>query len=197
MQRLVTLGDAVVGYAVPFGQNALIRQDGSSFLESVSPDAVQGLLGNSAERDRVRIQYAHGKDGLLGSRPVAVPTDLRADNYGLRVEARFFEGSLAERELAGPLAAKQMGMSIGFSVLDESWVDRPGRSESNPRGLPVREIRDLILHEISLTERPAYKGAVAGLQAASQPEAAKASVAPSKSPYHLPEYTGPTYTPLP
>jgi phage head maturation protease len=63
------------------------------------------------------------------------------------------------------IAAGLYACSIGFTLRREVYNPRPGRSASNPEGLPERRVTAALLREISITPNPAYDSASAELLA--------------------------------
>src|SRR5262249_36396862 len=63
----VPLGDQISGIAVPYGQWAPITEDGQRFLERFDSSALEGMLSNPEEQERVRMYSGHGRSGLFAA----------------------------------------------------------------------------------------------------------------------------------
>ena len=132
-------GNTLVGYAIRFDEEALIRESGREFRERINAGALTKTL---EERGRnVAIQFDHGQHPAIGSLPLGKPSVLRADNTGLWVEVplteTFYSSTIANLIRDGALS----GMSFRFQVVNDHW--------EHPKGdLPRREIRELKLIEL-------------------------------------------------
>jgi HK97 family phage prohead protease len=126
------------GYASMFGN---LDQQGDIVLP--------GAFGSTLEQFR--------RDGFVAwshdweSPPIGFPIDAREDGHGLLLEAAFHDtprGQEARRVVAERAErGLSMGLSIGYEI-------RPGGSEQTAKG---RLLRDLTLHEVSLTPTPANR----------------------------------------
>lgn len=158
------LGDTVYsGYGSVFDHWYPIRENGVSFLERVERGAFsRATSGDPAD---VKALYAHGRDALLGGRPVGLMLALREDDVGLGYRVRIFGGTMAAQELQGPLTHGLLQSSIGFSVLSESYTppSKVKRSDYNDGTYGERRIHEIALREISLTPFGAA-GKAAGAQ---------------------------------
>jgi HK97 family phage prohead protease len=132
------------------------------FLERVAPGAFRKSIAEN--RDRIRVLLSHGADPELGSKPIARLDELREDRHGGYYAAPLLEG-LPELLVSG-LRAGLYGASFRFESLREDFVQSPGRSSWNPRGLPERTLREVRLYELGPTPFPAYADASAGLRSA-------------------------------
>lgn len=140
--ELRAAGRRLEGYAATFGTEAHI----ADFVEVIAPGAFRGSLEGRdilalVDHDRSRV-LARTRSGTLrlseDSRGLAFDLDVPNTSYGNDVLA------LVESRNAG-------GMSFAFTVV-------PGGEEW--RG-DRRELRDLILHEVSVVSAwPAYDGTV-------------------------------------
>ena len=119
------------------------------FIERVC----KGAFKKSLERDNnVRILLNHNPERDLGGIKDG-NLELTEDNIGLHARATICDEEVVRDAKAGNL----VGWSFGFTDRDDG-VERSVDSES---GLPLRKIRDLNLHEVSLLNKaktPAYEG---------------------------------------
>lgn len=109
-------------------------------------DNVQMLLNHDPER-----VLASTRDGNL---------ELTEDNIGLHARATITDKDVVEDAKNGNL----VGWSFGFEDTDDG-VERAIDSET---GLPLRKLRDLNLHEVSILNRaksPAYEGTLVTVRA--------------------------------
>lgn len=153
--RTVTVGNLAVeetendempmrfrGYAAVFNSPS----EPLPFIETIRPGAFTRTLGNT-QRD-VRMFLNHNSDNVLASTRAGTMT-LTEDEHGLLVEAEL-PPTTAGRDLSILMQRGDVhSMSFGFSV------PKGGDSWSEDRS--SRELRDLILHEVSaISGWPAY-----------------------------------------
>lgn len=106
-------------------------------------DDVRILLNHDPERD-----LGGTKDGNL---------KLEEDNIGLRAEAIITDPEVVEKAKRGDL----VGWSFGF-------VDRDVENKRDEDGMPLRDVKDLDLIEVSIldkTKTPAYDGTLVAVRA--------------------------------
>lgn len=122
---------------------------GDLFRERINRGAFTKSL---LENDQVCL-WGHDTRYVLG-RKSAGTLILREDDKGL-----YFEVSLPNTTWARDLKEsvdrgdiKQM--SFGFKVVKENWLDN--KETLKKYGMPIREINEITLHEISLVTFPAY-----------------------------------------
>lgn len=136
------------GYAIVY--NSLSEPlYGDLFRERINRGAFTKSL---LENDQVCL-WGHDTRYVLG-RKSAGTLILREDDKGL-----YFEVSLPNTTWARDLKEsvdrgdiKQM--SFGFKVVRENWLDN--KETLKEYGMPVREVEEITLHEISLVTFPAY-----------------------------------------
>lgn len=155
------------GHFARFGEWAEIdsRHEGN-FLERIAPGAFRKTMAEN--RNRIRVLLSHGSDPQLGNKPLGTLEELREDEQGGYYSAPLLDG-VPELVVSG-LRAGLYGASFRFSTMREDFTQRPGKSDSNPRGLPERTLREVRLHELGPTPFPAYAGATAGLRSAAGAE---------------------------
>ena len=150
-------GNEMVGYGAVFNEDTEINGWEGNFIERLAPGAFAKTLADRG--DRVKIQFDHGMDTRFGGAPIAVPIELREDDRGLFVRARFVdtEAGRDARELIRSGAVD--GMSFRFSVVRED-IDK------NSGPLPVRTVREVRLYEVGPVTWPAYEATTVGVRSA-------------------------------
>lgn len=136
------------GYAIVY--NSLSEPlYGDLFRERINKGAFTKSL---LENDQVCL-WGHDTRYVLG-RKSSGTLILREDDKGL-----YFEVSLPNTTWARDLKEsvdrgdiKQM--SFGFKVVRENWIDN--KETLKEYGMPIREVEEITLHEISLVTFPAY-----------------------------------------
>ena len=133
-------GDSVVeGLAALFNTVADI---GGQFYEQITPRAFRKTL---KESDQVAL-WNHNSDLVLG-RKSAGTLDLEEDERGLAFSLHMSPEITAQRDAWLHVQRGDVkGASFGFEVLEEDW----------DRKTKTRTIKQVRLHEISLTAFPAY-----------------------------------------
>ena len=125
------------------------------FLERITPGAFRKTFNDQG--DRIRVLFQHGRDPDLGDKPIAAPRELREDEVGPYYEAELLDG-LPPLVLDG-LRKGQYGVSYRFQVVREDWDPSPPKSDTNPRRLPERTIREARVFEFGPVTFPADAGA--------------------------------------
>ena len=145
-----------------------------NFLERIAPTAFNEAFTDTSG---VRCLFEHGKDPSVGNKPLGVPSVLKADRTGAYYEVDLFDAEYV-CELKPAIAGRQLGASFRFSVLPggDSWVESPGRSTYNPRGLPERTITGVRLFEFGPVCFAAYATVSAGLRGGSSVAALRADI---------------------
>lgn len=120
-----------------------------SFIERVCKGAFKKALQRA---DNVQMLLNHDPERVLASTRDG-NLELTEDNIGLHARATITDKDVVEDAKNGNL----VGWSFGFEDTDNG-VERSIDSET---GLPLRKLRDLNLHEVSILNRaktPAYDG---------------------------------------
>lgn len=130
------------------------------FLERIAPGAFKKTFKERA--DQIRLLFQHGRDPELRDRPIGEPEELREDPEGAYHESRLFDG-MPELVLEG-LRAGQYGQSFRMEIMREEFVEEPGTSDHNPKGLPERSIKEIRLFEYGPVTFPAYANTTPGLR---------------------------------
>jgi len=143
----------VRGYAAVFDEEIEI---GSWFREVIRP----GAFRNAIERgDDVVFLVNH--DGLPLARSRSGTLKLTEDKRGLAIEATL---DTSDPDVAQIVPKMKRGdldkMSFAFWPEEETWIDKEGDNE-----LPLREVKDVRLHDVSIVTTPAYEGTEIGLRA--------------------------------
>ena len=136
------------GYAIVY--NALSEPlYGDLFRERINRGAFTKSL---LENDQVCL-WGHDTRYVLG-RKSAGTLILREDEKGLYFEAELPNTTWARdlKESVNRGDIKQM--SFGFKVKDDEWID--DEDIIKEYGMPIREVKEIVLHEISLVTFPAY-----------------------------------------
>jgi hypothetical protein len=131
------------------------------FLERTVPGS--GVKTMREQGHNVKIQFDHGHDSAVGSRLLAAPDDLREDADAAVIEGDLFDTSY-NRDLLPGLKAGAYGSSFRFQVVKEEWVDDPGPSDHNPKGLPERTIKEYRLYEAGPVVFGANPAATSGVR---------------------------------
>ncbi|KLI18276.1 HK97 family phage prohead protease [Brachyspira hyodysenteriae] len=136
------------GYAIVY--NSLSEPlYGDLFRERINRGAFTKSL---LENDQVCL-WGHDTRYVLG-RKSAGTLILREDDKGLYFEVELPNTTWARdlKESVDRGDIKQM--SFGFKVVRENWIDN--KETLKEYGMPIREVEEITLHEISLVTFPAY-----------------------------------------
>lgn len=131
-----------------------------NFMERIVPGAFRKTF--KERRDQIRVLFQHGRDAELRDRPIAEPEELREDDDGAYHESRLFDG-LPSLIMDG-LRAGQYGQSFKMEILREEFVEEPGASEHNPKGIAERSIKEIRLFEFGPVTFPAYGNTTPGVR---------------------------------
>lgn len=145
-------GDVPVieGYINKFNERSQkLRAGRDEFYEYVDPKAFDKSL--NGERN-IYALYNHDSSKILGSTRSG-SLSLEADEVGLRFSLKpntkvSYANDVLELIRSGDLS----GASFGFSVNEDDWEDWEGE-----RNTYKRTLRDVTLHEVTLTGFPAYE----------------------------------------
>lgn len=130
-----------------------------NFMERIAPKAFAKTF-----RERTpAVLFQHGGDPQVGDKPLGAPQTLREEEFGPYYEVPLLDTSY-NRDLVPGLEAGLYGASFRFSVMREEWVDDPGASDDNPKGLPERTIKEVRCMEFGPVTFPAYPEATAGVR---------------------------------
>jgi len=159
--RADNTGDGVMrlsGYAAVFNSETVI---GGMFREVVKPGAFKKTIKDKAD---VRALFNHDRNIVLG-RTKNGTLALAEDDKGLRIDIELPDTQQA-KDLYRQIERGDIDqMSFGFNVVKDSWT-----RASNDSELPLRELRELRLFDVSPVTFPAY--ATTEIQARSLVESA-------------------------
>jgi hypothetical protein len=132
-----------------------------NFLERIAP----GAFGKTfvENRNSIRVLFQHGRDPVVGDKPLGPIITLREDARGAAYEVTLLDTTY-NRDLLPALEAGLYGASFRFAVMQEEHRKSPGASDYNPKGLPERTIRAARVFEFGPVTFPAYAGATAGVR---------------------------------
>jgi HK97 family phage prohead protease len=137
-------GRTIGGYGGVTNQVTEIHSWEGDFEE----EFLSGSFKRTARNQIPKMQFDHGGSAVLGSIPLGKWDTAEEDDHGLRLDGEVFD-NWATLPIRDALAAKTIsGMSIRFSVVRETWVDRNGKEIKDDR-----ELFDLIFWGEGLDER--------------------------------------------
>lgn len=143
-----------------------------NFMERTVRGAFSKTMGEAraASVMPVKLLYDHGYDPFVGNKPLAPVSELDEETDSAVARGTLFDTSYV-RDLIPGLEAGVYGSSFRFRVLQESWNDEPGPTDTNPKGLPERSITEVRLFEAGPVTFPANPSATAGVRAVSATDA--------------------------
>lgn len=122
---------------------------GDLFRERIN----RGAFTKSLLKDDQVCLWGHDTRYVLG-RKSAGTLILREDDKGLYFEV-FLPNTTWARDLKESVDRGDIKqMSFGFKVVRENWIDN--KDTLKEYGMPIREVEEITLHEISLVTFPAY-----------------------------------------
>ena len=159
-QSTASAGRTLTGHFAVFDEWTEIRNifEGH-FLERIAP----GAFARSFREAIPKVQLQHGRDPMVGEKPIASVEDVREDATGASYRATLLDG--VPELLVSGLAAGVYGASFRFRVLREELVARPEESEHNPQRLPERTLLEVSVSEFGPVTFGAYPTATAALAA--------------------------------
>lgn len=111
----------------------------------------------------MRVLFDHGYDPQIGNKPLGPIESLEEKSTGPVGKVPMLDTSY-NRDLLPGLEAGVYGSSFRFRVVKDEWNDEPGRSDSNPDGVPERTIKEVRLMEFGPVTFPANPAATAGVR---------------------------------
>lgn len=131
------------------------------FLERTTKGAFRKTIKENG--GNVKVLFDHGYDTQIGNKVLGAIGDLREDADSAVGEVPLFDTSY-NRDLLPGLEAGVYGSSFRFRVIRDEWNDEPGRSDTNPDGIPERTIKEVRLFEFGPVTFPANPDATAGVR---------------------------------
>lgn len=128
------------------------------FMERFSRSAYKKTMAEHLPK----ILLNHGKDPQLGEKPIATTDEAGEDETSPYARGQLLDG-VPEMVVDG-LRKGVYGASHRFSVVRESWVDKPLGGAHNPNRLPERTITEARLFELGPVTWPAYVQASVSLR---------------------------------
>lgn len=153
-------GVIVEGYAAVYNQETVIA---GLFREVIRPGAFRSAL---ARKDDVTLNINHN-DNFLLARTSSGTLELREDEKGLFIRSELDPSDPDVARLVPKMKRGDLSeMSFAFSIPEggQDWTRAAD-------GMDVREIRDVMLHDVSIVATPAYDGTSIALR--SRDEAAQ------------------------
>jgi HK97 family phage prohead protease len=133
-----------------------------NFLERVAPGAYKKTFREN--RASMRALFQHGMDPQVGDKPLGPIDELREDTEGAYYEVPLLDAPYVRDLVLPGLRAGLYGASFRFRVMREEYVEEPGVSDYNPKGLPERTIKEASVSEFGPVTFPAYPNATAGVR---------------------------------
>lgn len=149
-------GRTLAGYAAVFNSPTRIDSWEGRFDETI----VRGAFAKTINaRDRVVVQFDHGKHPFFGSLPLGKLTDMREDDHGLYVEVRLTDNWFTQPIRDAIRVGAVDGMSFRFSVPDggDKWTQDE---------VPQRAIHEVKLYELGPVVFPAYADTTVAVRSA-------------------------------
>ncbi|MFD9949837.1 HK97 family phage prohead protease [Nonomuraea sp. NPDC059023] len=131
------------------------------FLERTVRGAFKKTINEN--RQNIKVLFDHGYDMQIGNKVLGPIDNLREEDDSPVGDVPLFDTSY-NRDLLPGLEAGVYGSSFRFRVIKDEWNDEPGRSESNPDGIPERTIKEVRLFEFGPVTFPANPDSTAGVR---------------------------------
>jgi len=135
-------GKRLIGYAAIFNSPSL---DLGGFVETIAPGAFKRSLSESPD---VIALWDHDSRSVLG-RTTSGTLRLSEDTRGLRFEIEAPNTTVGRDVLEMVGRGDVTGASFAFSVKEHRWQERG-------EDLPIRELIDVDLTDVTITPNPAY-----------------------------------------
>jgi len=129
-----------------------------NFMEQIAPGAFTKTLRENGGNLKVLLE--HGHDPHVGQKPLGRALEVREDDVGARYDVELFDTPYVN-DLLPALRDGQYGASFRFKVIREDVDNDPDAEDWNPKGLPVRTIREAHVSEFGPVLWGAYPEATA------------------------------------
>ena len=133
-----------------------------NFMERVAPGAFKKTFAENGAR--MRVLFQHGMDPQIGDKPLGAIDVLEEDRQGAYYEVPLLDAPYVRDNILPGLQANLYGSSFRFSVQREEFNRDAKQSDSNPKGLPERTLKEVAVREFGPVTFPAYAGASAGVR---------------------------------
>lgn len=106
---------------------------------------------------RIRVQFDHGYDTWFGGSVLGIPEVLREEDFGPYYEVPLFDADynhdrlipmLQGRTIDGRTFGSSLGASYKFRVTRDEWVQPKKATDTNPKMIPERTVREVSLYEL-------------------------------------------------
>lgn len=169
---------------VMFGHFAVFNTDTEinsyfegNFVERIAPGAFKKTMRENGTD--VRSLFQHGMDPQIGDKPLGAIDVLREDDTGAYYEVPLLDAGYVRDDIMPGLQANLYGASFKFQAMREEFDEDPGITDTNPKGLPVRTLKEVRLYEFGPVTFPAYPDATAGVRNADDKPETPAAAAPA------------------
>lgn len=150
-------GLTLAGYAAVFNSPTRIDSWEGHFDETIARGAFSKTIN---ARERVVVQFDHGKHPFFGSLPLGRIEQMREDDHGLYVEVRLSDNWFTQPIRDAIRDEAVTGMSFRFSVPEGGDEWRQGAE------VQERTIREVKLYELGPVVFPAYADTSVGVRSA-------------------------------
>lgn len=150
-------GLTLAGYAAVFNSPTRIDSWEGRFDEVIARGAFAKTIN---ARERVVVQFEHGKHPFFGSMPLGRIEQMREDDHGLYVEVRLSDNWFTQPIRDAIADEAVTGMSFRFSVPEGGDEWRQGDD------VQQRTIREVKLYELGPVVFPAYSDTTVGVRSA-------------------------------
>lgn len=131
-----------------------------TFLERLAAGAFKKTFRDGGQK----VLFQHGMDPQIGDKPLGPINSLREDDEGAYYEVPLLDAPYVRENVLPGLEAGLYGASFRFRVIREEWAEEPDPSDTNPKGLPERTIKEAQVSEFGPVTFPAYPDATAGVR---------------------------------
>lgn len=162
--RAANSGDSEAGLVL-FGHAAVTGEwtDLADFLGPYREQVASGAFKKTLkERGVPVVQFNHGRDPAVGTKPIGLATVAHEDDRGLYIEADLFDAEYVRELIPALRSGAISGMSFMFDVVRESWT----WASDSESGMDERTIEEVRLYEAGPVVWPAYEQTDVGIRSA-------------------------------